>query len=491
LATIPVLWGQAPERTLFKDIPPDDPRREIIQTVLDSPLYSMRGEFPAREWTGAGYGGAWERARRYFPNQTYFVRPGTFFMTHGFSPDGRLFMEVHESAYLSLSVENRRTFTDGSIVGEYGRMAGAAGGREAAAFQEKMGKLERYFHDEAAKTSLRGALGDGLYLRLLRELREEDYHMFAGGLMHEGMHAGMNDDILVARIQAEFRAGRLPVQWDELRAYMAEVGYHRPYCRRAAGDIAAEWRQVEGLLKELEALRKKPKLFREVDKVRFEGAKAKIGAHLAFIRLRMREIWQSNQRMQGLATSFRKDHVKPDPPADVDGLITKLASNIAGFTGDVGEAIQRTELTLRSLEETLELWEAWAAGRRPFPPPVTDSNDVLKRVGDTPWPAPPGDEVEALMKRAGEEIAKVRGSLPSREGQGIIEPDMRTVRPENRRLSEPGFPWTTTRTSASNNQPIRLPGLKPGGMRRVNTERRLAPANVSENSLLPSAYPIE
>ena len=60
----------------------------------------MRGEFPAREWTGAGYGGAWERPRRYFPNQTYFVRPGTFFMTHGFSPDGRLFMEVHASVYL-------------------------------------------------------------------------------------------------------------------------------------------------------------------------------------------------------------------------------------------------------------------------------------------------------------------------------------------------------------------------------------------------------
>lgn len=413
LAVIPVLWGQAPERTLFKDFPPDNPCRKIIQTVLDSPFYSMRGGFPAREWTGGGYGGAWERARQYFPKQVYFVRPGTFFMTHGFSPDGRLFMEVHESAYLSLCVENRKTFTDGSIVGEVGRMAGEADGREAAAFQEKMGKLGRYFHDEAAKASLRKALGDGLYLRLLRELREEDYHMFAGGLMHEGMHAGMDDDILVARIQAEFRVGRLPVQWDELRAYMAEVGYHRPYCRWAAGDIAAGWRQVEGLLKKLEALRKKPKLFREADKARFEGATAKIGAHLALVRLRMREIWQSTQRMQGLTTSVWKDHLKPDPPADVDGLIMKLASDTAGFVDDVGEAIQRTELTIRALEETLESWGAWAAGRRPFPPPVTDSNAVLKRVGNTPWPTPPGDEVEALMKRAGEEIAKVRGSLPS------------------------------------------------------------------------------
>ncbi len=413
LAVIPVLWGQAPTRTLFKDIPPADPRREVIQTVLDSPLYSMRGGFPAREWTGSGYGNAWERARRYFPGQAYFVRPGTFFMTHGFSPDGRLFMEVHESAYLSLSDENRRIFTDGSIVGEYGRMAGAADGRESVAFQEKMGKLVRFFRDETAKASLRRELGAGLYLRLLRELREEDYHMFAGGLMHEGMHAGMDDDVLVARIQAEFGTGRLAVQWDELRAYMAEVGYHRTYCRWAAADVAAGWRQVEGLLKELEALRKKPKLFREADKARFEGAKAEIGALLALVRLRMREIWQSAQRMQGLATSVRKDYVKPDPPADVDGLITKLAGDAAGFVDDVGQTIQKTELTLRALEETLELWDEWAADRRPFPPPVTDSIGVLKRVGDTPWPTPPGDEVEALMKRAGEEIAKVRGSLPS------------------------------------------------------------------------------
>jgi hypothetical protein len=38
----------------------------------------------------------------------------------------------------------------------------------------------------------------------------------------------------------------------------------------------------------------------------------------------------------------------------------------------------------------------------------------MKRVGNTPWPTPPEGEVEALMKRAGEEIAKVAGSVPSR-----------------------------------------------------------------------------
>ncbi len=103
------LLGRPPlERTLFKDIPRTDPAREIVRTVLGSRFYSMRDGFAASDWTGLGYGGAWERAKRYFPGSIYFVRPGTYFMTHGHDADGRLFMEVHESAYLTLCLENRR-----------------------------------------------------------------------------------------------------------------------------------------------------------------------------------------------------------------------------------------------------------------------------------------------------------------------------------------------------------------------------------------------
>ncbi|MGZ5488227.1 MAG: hypothetical protein ACXWF4_06815, partial [Candidatus Aminicenantales bacterium] len=102
MAAVAVVGRPPLERTLFKDIPSTDPAREVVQTVLGSRFYSMRDGFAGLEWTASGYGGAWERARRYFPRNTYLVRPGTYFMAHGFDADGRLFMEVHESAYLTL-----------------------------------------------------------------------------------------------------------------------------------------------------------------------------------------------------------------------------------------------------------------------------------------------------------------------------------------------------------------------------------------------------
>lgn len=417
LAALPFLWGQTPERTLFKDMPPSDARREVIQAVLDSPLEPLRARFPGREWVEGGYRDAWDRARRYFPSQTYFVRPGTYFMTHGFSPDGKLFMEVHESAYLSQSVETRKTFTDRSVVVEYGRMLGAAGGREADAFREKTGRLERYFRDEAAKTGLRLALGDGLYFRLLRGLREEDYHMLAGGLIHEGIHAGMGDDILAGRIQAEFKGGGLAVQWDELRSFMAEAVFHDSFYGWASGEIASGLGEVEAGLKMLETLRKRPRLVRVPDKERFERAVAGIDAAIALARLRMRELWQSAQRLQGLTVNFQKDYVKPDPPPDVGVLITKLAVDSEEFVDRVGESIRRTELALRRLGEVLGQWDEWAAGFRPFPPPVTDSRNVMASVGQAAWPAPPAADAGRLKRMAERELAKVRGPLPSGRGR--------------------------------------------------------------------------
>lgn len=400
--------GRPPvERTLFKDIPTTDPARQVVQTVLDSRFYSMRDGFAASEWTASGYGGAWERIRRYFPRSTYLVRPGTYFMTHGFDADGRLFMEVHESAYLTLCVENRRTFTPGTIVEDYGRMLAAVNGLEAAAFREKMGGLEPCFRNEEANRGLRKALGESLYLRLLEELREEDYHMIAGGLMHEGMHAGMAD-ALVARVRAEFNAGGKDVQWDELRAFMAEIGYHAAYCRWAAGDIASHWRQSERTLRELESLRKRARLRPGPGQARFDRAQAQARAQAALVRLRMREIWQSARRAQDLAGGFRKDYVKSMPAAEIEELFARLDRDTGGFAKAAGESIQATEIAVRSLEEVLEQWVAWAATRRPFPPPITDSQAVLRQVKDIRWPGLARDAAEALMKRAGEEIEKAR-----------------------------------------------------------------------------------
>ena len=400
------------ERILFKDIPSTDPARQVVQTVLGSKFYSMRDGFATSEWTASGFGGAWERARRYFPRDTYFVRPGTYFMTHGFDADGRLFMEVHESAYLTLCVENRRTFAPGAVVEDYGRMLAATNSRETAAFREKTGGLEPYFREEEANRGLRKALGESLYLRLLKELREEDYHMIAGGLMHEGMHAGM-DDTLVARVQAEFHAGRRDVQWDELRAFMTEIGYHAAYCRWAEDDIAGLWRQIEGRTRELEGLRKKPSLRPGPDQARFEKVRAQSWAYAALVRLRMREVWQSARRMQDLAGSFRKDYVRSVPPAGIEELFTRLDGETSGFAAASGETIQATELVVRSLEEVLDGWGAWAAARRPFPPPITDSQAISRQVKDIRWPdpAPAAAGAAALMKRAGEELEKERTTL--------------------------------------------------------------------------------
>jgi hypothetical protein len=399
------------ERTLFKDIPPNDPARQVIQTVLGSTFYSMRDGFTGKAWTDSGYAGAWERARRYFPGQTYLVRPGTYFMTHGFDADGRLFMEVHESAYFSLCVANRMTFTPGSVVEAYGRMLTASDGREAAAFREKVGRLEPSFRDEPAQRALRKALGVALYIRLLEDLREEDYHMLAGGLMHEGMHAGLND-ALVARLQAEFGAGKSAVQWDELRAFMAEIGYHGAYAGWAERDVADDWRQIERSLGDLERLRKKPRLNNGPDLARFERARADIWAYAALLRLRMREIWQSAQRIQALALSFREDYVKGASPVDIETQLKDLERDTAGFAAAAGEAIQASEIALRFLEDILDEWSDWSAGRRPFPPPVTDSTSVIKQSKGIRWsePAPASAGAAALMKKAAEALGKDRTS---------------------------------------------------------------------------------
>jgi hypothetical protein len=411
LASIALPARPALDRTLFKDLAANDPVREVVQTVLGSRFFSMREAFPGREWTASGYGAAWDRARQYFPAKAYYVVPGTYFMTHGFDADGRLFMEIHESDFLKLCVENRRTFARDSVAGAYGRMLAATDGREAAAFGEKMGRLEPFFREAAALRGLEKTLGESSYPGFLKSLREEDYHMLAGGLMHEGMHAGL-DDAIVSRLQADFSAGTKPVQWDELRAFMAEAGYHGAYGRWAGSDLAGHWRTIEGLLGELEGLRKKANLRPGTDENRFGRVRARAWAHAALLRLRTREIWQSARRMQDLAGSFREDYLRGAAPSDVESALAGLERDTSAYAAAAGEALQETELAVRSLEALLDTWGSWADGRRPFPPPVTDLQALVKRVEEIRWPdpAPASAGAAVLMKRAAEALSKERTS---------------------------------------------------------------------------------
>lgn len=408
---VPVLTlaaGLAAERTLFKDLPAGDPVREVVRAVLDLPLERVRRGFTEREWSAEGFDAAWRRARGYFPDRTYLVRPGTYFMTHGFDPDGRLFMEVHDSDYLGLSVEAAMAFKPGSIVEAYGN-ASAAGGPRRAAFEEKLGRLEPSFRDEAAHRRLRAALGGPVHRELLDELRRENYHMLAGGLIHEGTHAGL-DDTTVARLQAEFRSGVRTVQWDELGAFMAEASCHARFCGWAGAEVAGTAGRLEASLRELEPLRRTAALRPGRDRARFEAGRAKSSAFAALVRLRLRESWQSALRLRSLVESFRKDYVRGDAPADAVGLLASLERDAAAFVEAQGRAVQAAELAIRALEATLDLWAAWAEGERPFPAPVTDSRRAVARLRDVSWPDPPAESALALMRLAKAALSRGPGS---------------------------------------------------------------------------------
>ncbi len=403
----PALFSQ--QRVLFRDLPPDDPKSIVIQRALRSSSPPMRSLFNSSDWRSGHYGGAWERAHQYFPNHVYYTESQQHFMTHGFSEKGQLYMEIYNAAFLRLSVANLETFTNGNIVSSYNRML-ADDPQAARAFQEKLGRLESYFRDEASKNKLKKMLGSRLFNQLLKELREENDHMFAGALLHEGMHAKMDDDALVARTQNEYNACNLPVQWDELRSYMAEISYHARFYSWAVGNIQGHWRAISDLLRQLERFRRKPKPLSDADKEKIEQIKVKIKAHIAFIRLRMRELWQSTQRMNGMMAHFQNDYVKDDAPEEHRDMIDKLTASIASFVKDVGETIQRAELMLRALEQSLDLWNEWASCRRPDPPDKGTIDDIIKRFRGLSWPSPPVAQAEEIRKKADKEIGKIPGS---------------------------------------------------------------------------------
>ncbi len=393
LAALPPL-----ERILFRDLPPTEPCREVIQAVLDLPLDRLRRGLSEREWAAKGFDGAWRRARSYFPGRTYFVRPGTYFMTHGLEPDGRLSIEVHDSDYLALAAEAFHTFGPGVVVGAYAD-ARAAGAPSAASFGDKMGRLEPFFRDEGSLDRLRRALGGPLHGRLLAELREENFHMLVGGLLHEGTHAGV-DDATAARIRVQLGSGGRAVQWDELNAFMAEAAYHARFCAWAGREIAGEARSIEAFFKELEPLRRAPSLRPGRGRGRFERGQAGAWAFAALVRLRMRESWQSALRVKSLAEHFRRDYVRGEMPDDIGGPLASLEHHAAAFVEAQGRAVQAAEYALLSLDATLDLWTEWAEGRRPFPPPVTDSIRTVTGLADVVWPDPPAADALALMDLA-------------------------------------------------------------------------------------------
>ncbi len=393
-----------PMRTPFASVPANDPRREIIQTVLGSAGLTT-GLMTEAGWKAAGFHMPWQRVGQYFPKAVYFTTSRIHFLTHYFHPSGVYEIEIFDSPNLRMGVKNRGTFAREAVVGAYqGLLADDPEG--AAAFARKLGALEPCFRDEDSKEKLRRMLDTDLFDRLLKELREEGYHIFAGALVHEGTHAMMDDPGKVAAIQEQYKACKLAVQWDELRAYMAEISYHGRFTNWAVNDIFAGWKRIEYLHKQLERLRKKPKPLSQADKDALEAVKAKIKAYIALIRLRMREIEESGRRMQGLMAGFLKDHLKPTAAAADRRAIDALFVAMSNFTKAAGEHLKRRELLLKGLESYLDLWNRWASCELKTPPDRKTVEDFIKAWGAKKWPAPPLQQAEDLRKKGNSEVAK-------------------------------------------------------------------------------------
>ena len=323
-------------------------------------------------------------------------------------------MEIHESAYLTLCVGNwhdlharrhRRGIRPDAHGAGRPRGGGLPGeGRDGSSLSSAT---------KPAQRGLRKALGDNLYLRLLEQLREEDYHMLAGGLMHEGMHAGL-DDTLVARLQAEFasRQERRPVGRDEVlhgrdRLPRGVQPLGRGRHRRTIGVRSSARSAISRVCARSRASNAGP------DLARFERTRARIWAFAALLRLRMREIWQSARRMQDLAEGFQEDYVEGRSAGRYRGAVRRSRSRHGRLRrrsrrGHPGDASSPSGPSKRSsIRGANGLPAADPSLLRSRTPPA-----VIKQLKGIPWPepAPAAAGAAALMKRAAEALEKERTS---------------------------------------------------------------------------------
>ena len=411
-------FGQS--QTSFEEMGADTPNYKVIQRIVKSRRLKLQ-KYYGSTWKSGNYRGAWERVMQYFPKNFQFNSSTENFMHHWFNPEGKLEIAVYQSHNLKQAVQNLETFHDRSIVRAYKAMRDKKNQNDANDFKKKLGPLEKYFLDEKSKKLLKKYLkgeksiskeARGIYNEMLKTLREEGDHMFAAALLHEGLHSKIDNDQKVAQIHNDFKSCKTPVQWDEFRSYMAEIGYHANYYKYAMNKINAHMNRIKALLKELEKFRKLKKPISDKDKAKIERIKAKIKAHMVIIRVHLREIQQSLDRMKGLMDYFKKNYFKADNPKnyknfdDVKRLIDNVSSKINEFTNKAQKAVDDLNKALKDLQDMLDAWNVWASCKTPIPPTKEKHKEVIKKFEDISIPSAPSTEEE---KKEGERNVRATG----------------------------------------------------------------------------------
>jgi len=238
--------------------------------------------------------------------------------------------------------------------------------------------------------------------------------MLAGALLHEGIHATLTDE-QTAKIQQDFADGYLSMELNELRAYMAEILYHCHFYNWAVNDISQQWGDIANLLTDLEKCRRqKPPNLTQEEKEKIEEIKAKIKAHIAIIRVRLREINNSVKRMKDLTDIYKQKYVRAvDPKKDKIKPESKLKENfnnlcisVATFCLQVGQMTADMEKALKELEEILKEWNSFADCKIIIPPPPGPTDSLVQANRTKKFPDAPVKAAEEIKAKAEEEIGR-------------------------------------------------------------------------------------
>ena len=382
----------------------------ILKKEKNKSNYLLKNIMSAKEYKEGQYSGAWNRARGYFPSRYVYVPNKNYLMMHGLHK-GRNCIEVYNTEILREIVQNQKIFNSNTIVKEYYEIKKNA--EKKKDFEEKLGRLAGYFDNNASKNMLKKYLGDKLYKQMLNALKEENTHMLTGALIHEGMHALLSNGT-TANIQQDFGNGRLSLEINELRAYMAEILYHCQYCNWAKADIIGHWDDIAELIDDLEAVRKKPPDLTKAEKEKIEEIKAKIKAHIAMIRVRLREIKKSAERMDFLMGHYIENYMKTtDPKKDKIDPDLKLKDNIEAmavavkvFKKEVDDYAKQMEQSLKDLESILDAWNVYKRCEKDNPPPDDKTKELIDTTRIKPFPEPPIKTGNEIKKKAEREIGR-------------------------------------------------------------------------------------